>query len=173
MGKRREVVGHRFGSLVILSEAPPSYRSNGSPMRRVVAKCDCGQEKNMLLHNILHGISSSCGCKAGAHKHGHRPASGQSRTYNTWRAMLNRCHNPKHTAYNRYGAKGIAVCEQWRDSFATFLEDMGERPEGCTLDRKDGTKGYFKDNCQWSTPKEQHANSNLTRSPSGKFTKTN
>lgn len=87
--------------------------------------------------------------------------------------MLNRCHNPKHTAYNRYGAKGIAVCEQWRDSFATFLEDMGERPEGCTLDRKDGTKGYFKDNCQWSTPKEQHANSNLTRSPSGKFTKTN
>lgn len=90
-------------------------------------------------------------------KHGHAKASGFSATYNTWRGMTDRCGNPNNTAYAHYGAKGIAVCHRWSD-FSAFLADMGERPEGMTLDRIDGSKGYSKDNCRWASAKEQAEN---------------
>lgn len=71
--------------------------------------------------------------------------------------MMNRCHNPRDDGYPRYGARGIAVCEWWR-IFANFLGDMGERPEGKTIDRIDNGRGYEQGNCRWATPKEQAAN---------------
>jgi hypothetical protein len=75
----------------------------------------------------------------------------------TWEVMRQRCHDPKHPAYKDYGARGIAVCERW-NTFANFLADMGERPDGTTIDRKDGTKGYEPGNCRWATPSEQANN---------------
>lgn len=76
--------------------------------------------------------------------------------YQLYRGMISRCRNPKHIAYPRY--KDIEICERWLESFYNFLEDMGERPAGKTLDRKDGTLGYNKDNCRWSTSSEQAVN---------------
>lgn len=78
--------------------------------------------------------------------------------YNSWQAMRHRCRNPKHPFYHRYGERGIDVCDRWYDSFAAFLEDMGKRPEGHTLDRIDNTKGYYPENCRWATSKEQNHN---------------
>jgi hypothetical protein len=78
--------------------------------------------------------------------------------YNAWAGMVNRCHNPNNTSYGRYGARGIYVCDRWRQSFAAFLEDMGERPAGLTLDRIDATGPYAPDNCRWATKKEQRTN---------------
>ncbi len=90
-------------------------------------------------------------------RHGHASRSGISPTYTSWVDMRTRCANPAHSAYRYYGAVGVTVCPQW-SSFDCFLEDMGERPAGKTLDRKDNTKGYTPDNCRWATKQEQMRN---------------
>jgi hypothetical protein len=83
-------------------------------------------------------------------------------TYRSWDAMKHRCSNKKANRYDLYGGKGITVCKRWF-KFENFLKDMGERPSGKTLDRKDGTKGYYKDNCRWATSKEQARNTKRNR----------
>lgn len=86
-------------------------------------------------------------------RHGHRPAGHCSRTYNSWRSMKKRC-----TSHPRYNGKGIAICERWV-KFENFLEDMGERPEGTSLDRWPNPAGdYEPNNCRWATPHEQRIN---------------
>jgi hypothetical protein len=72
--------------------------------------------------------------------------------------MKARCYNPKATGYKNYGGRGIKVCKRWRQSFRAFLEDMGDRPEGMTLDRKDNNGPYKKNNCRWATPAQQRQN---------------
>jgi hypothetical protein len=83
--------------------------------------------------------------------------------------MLQRCNNPKHSAYPRYGGKGVTVCDEWANSFEAFLHDMGERPPGQTLDRIDGSKGYQKANCRWATPRQQYENKPNARDERGRF----
>lgn len=78
--------------------------------------------------------------------------------YGAWNQMINRCHNPRNSSYGRYGARGVRVCERWRDDFRNFLADMGERPEGMTLDRIDPYGDYEPSNCRWATMKQQRAN---------------
>ncbi len=78
-----------------------------------------------------------------------------SRTYHAWRSMRDRCHNPKNHAFDNYGGRGIEVCQQWRDDFDKFFADMGEAPDGRSLDRIDNDLGYFPENCRWATLKEQ------------------
>lgn len=88
--------------------------------------------------------------------------------YATWEAMIQRCCNPNNTNYEKYGEIGITVCPEWKD-FINFYKDMGDRPEGLSLDRKDNTKGYYKENCRWATQQEQSFNSSLNvRNKSGK-----
>ena len=71
--------------------------------------------------------------------------------------MMRRCYNPKHVKYLTYGARGITVEDRWH-TYANFLQDMGERPDKHTLDRKNPYQGYYKNNCRWATAKEQRAN---------------
>lgn len=101
--------------------------------------------------------SKSCSASFQHSKHGHAARGTQSKTYASWVSMRQRCENPQHHAYPQYGGKGITVSQDWQ-SFDTFLADMGERPTGTSIDRIDGTLGYFKANCRWATRFEQQAN---------------
>jgi hypothetical protein len=89
--------------------------------------------------------------------HGHNNNHSRSPTYNSWRNMRGRCSNPNSWDWKYYGGRGIKVCERWND-FRNFLEDMGERPTGMTLDRKENNGNYEPLNCRWADSKTQSTN---------------
>lgn len=123
--------------------------------RLAIFRCDCGEEKEMYVSNVQSGKSRSCGCGKflNAFKHG----EGDSVEYRVWVGMRRRCNSPNDSAYKYYGAKGIEVCSRWGD-FLNFLEDMGRKPEGCSLDRIDPKGDYKPSNCRWATAKQQANN---------------
>lgn len=94
--------------------------------------------------------------------HGHAPHGKSSKTYSVWSAMKDRCSNPNNPAFHNYGGRGIRVCERWL-SFANFLEDMGEKPEGFSIDRKNNDGDYEPGNCRWATKQEQVNNMRVNR----------
>lgn len=129
--------------------------------------CDCGTRKQLPVWLLRSKRPSlSCGClgverrRASLTRHGFAAGGYAKRhpLYGTWLTMKSRCYNPRFPKYKDYGGRGIYVCERWRTDFAAFVEDVGTRPPGKTLDREDNDGPYEKDNCKWSTAKEQRAN---------------
>lgn len=104
-----------------------------------------------------HRAKMSAMKKGRALSHGHALSRSRTPTYRSWAGMINRCTNPRQPNFERYGGRGITVCDRWR-SFENFLADMGERPEGTTIDRKDNDGNYEPGNCRWATDIEQQAN---------------
>lgn len=157
----------QIGHWTVLGEGKPYCRptADGSPhpdgvVRTARCVCDCGTTRNIAIQTLKQERSTHCGCRNGemnAQLHGTHLMSGTP-TYKSWASLKARCLNPNNADYPDYGGRGITVCERWRDSFADFYEDMGSRPEGCSIDRIDVNGNYEPGNCRWATPTEQMQN---------------
>lgn len=130
------------------------FVKEGKRQKYVKAKCECGNE--FELRKDLISKQVSCGRRCGKH------CQSTTGAYRTWRSMKCRCENASHDNYQHYGGKGIEVCERWQ-SFENFLEDMGHRPNGTSIDRIDNAKNYEPENCKWSTTKQQCRNKTNNR----------
>lgn len=148
---RRDWTGVKQGKLTIESRAEDKITSSGSKAIRWNCVCECGSSV-VLRSSALASGSSHCGCVVVQRKikHGHTVNEEHTPTFTSWHAMIQRCRNPNNHAYPEYGAKGIAFQESW-SSFENFLEDMGLRPEGTSLNRINGAKIYSKETCEWAT----------------------
>ncbi len=171
MGKKIEVKnGDKYGRLTIIKEVKPRIFKSGNVCRRVLCKCKCGNRKEVNLYSIKSGLTKSCGCllkekstetmKKIRHlgmevKNGH--GMSETNTYFSWKSMKSRCLYKKNVAFNRYGGRGIKICDRWL-IFENFHADMGDRPEGKSLDRIDNEGNYEPGNCRWATRKEQGSN---------------
>lgn len=161
MTQRIDITGQKFNQLTVVEHvANTKWR----------CLCDCGAEVVRASLDIRTGKVKSCGCgKAQAISQAQR-AHGMTKTptYRSWVSMRRRCNEPTHDQYKYYGGAGIKVCERWQHSFENFLADMGERPEGMTLDRIDPTGDYEPSNCRWATQKEQMNNTSRSVKFEGK-----
>lgn len=129
-----------------------------------IFQCSCGNEKVIRYSSYKSGISRSCGCMRieVSTKHGHKKPNYTSPTYSSWKAMNTRCNNPNYPENHLYSRRNIKICDRWKD-FKNFLEDMGERPEGKTLDRINNDGNYEPSNCRWACPSEQTDNRRCVR----------
>jgi hypothetical protein len=165
MRSKYHALSGKFGRLAIIRRAANSLNN----MVQYVCWCDCGRMTTVRGSHLARGESKSCGClkrevgeitRITSTTHGHSRSGkyGESSpTYESWSSMKYRCHSAKHPSHHRYGGRGITVCERWH-KFENFLQDMGERPEGMEIGRKDNDGGYFKGNCRWETPAQNSRN---------------
>jgi hypothetical protein len=149
-------------AIVIVGEP---FHKAGKTNRYVAARCECGK-----VFDTTWGArkrTKSCGClrpPPSRLKHGNcmKHSGKEPGTYTTWRAMKERCANDKNKMWLKYGGRGINVCERWM-KFESFLEDMGVRPSGHTIDRIDNDKGYEPGNCRWVLRARQNCNKSDNR----------
>ena len=157
MGQIIDIKGQRFGVLTVIGLAD---------RKRWECRCDCGSVRLVLGQSLRRGATKSCGCQIRLHG---ILAKGQdlrskTREYQIWRSMRDRCYTPSQTSFQKYGARGIAVCDRWLNSFDAFLSDMGPRPSPKhSIERRDPDGNYEPANCYWAPPLEQANNKRNTR----------
>lgn len=170
MPKALDLTGSVFDRLTVIGQAATRRRPAGQSVRFWRCQCQCGKVIEVNLGSLRNGASRSCGCKrADASReqglrnvrHGEARNGKLTPEYQSWTGMIARCYDPKQSGYQRYGGRGIAVCERWRHSFEAFLEDMGRKPSPeHSVDRFPNNDGnYAPGNCRWATPTEQNRNS--------------
>ena len=151
-----DILGRKFGRLTVIECLGSDNNKNKLFWR---CKCDCDNEVAVRGCGLKNGSTKSCGCyNYDIHTiHG----KSNSREWRSWRSMKARCINKNSPDYKDYGGRGITVCERWL-KFENFYKDMGDRPEGMTLDRRDNDGNYCKENCRWATDYEQRSNKKNT-----------
>lgn len=163
MGKFIDLTGERFDRLMVLK------RIEGLRSKRIIylCKCDCGNEIEVRADSLRSRHTKSCGClqreivKENSTKHGHS----DSRLYNIWASMIQRCYNQNHIGYSNYGGRGIDICEEWKEDFGTFYNwaiNNGYK-EDLQIDRVDNNLGYKQSNCRFVTAKQNNRNRRVTK----------
>lgn len=164
MGKLIDLTGQRFGRLTVIERVETRNKQVFWK-----CKCDCGKYTVIAGKELRRGRSKSCGClrdelvSARFETHGatkHNKTHPDYRLYAIWNGMIFRTNNPNSLAYERYGGAGITVCDEWLHSFEIFRDwaKANGYYEGLSIDRIDGKKGYFPENCRWATPLQQTRN---------------
>lgn len=152
-----DLTGKRFGRLTVIG-----VEDNGKRKTYYVCQCDCGNVKVVRSDALISGVTKSCGCiKKEQDKtnltanHSHKMSG--TRIYETWQDMKRRCYNKQNTRYDRYGGRGITVCEEWLNNFESFYNWAINNgyADNLTIDRIDNDGNYEPSNCKWSTVKEQ------------------
>lgn len=153
------LIGQKFTRLLVLSRCENKTKNSGLWYN---CQCDCGELVQVSTNSLRHGDTKSCGClnseltsiRNTTHGKGDHPL------YGIWKAMHQRCYKESATKYEYYGGRGIKVCERWtgNSGLLHFIEDMGDRPEGKSLDRIDVNGDYSPVNCQWATKSVQSFN---------------
>jgi hypothetical protein len=149
------IIGRRFGMLTVVG-----LHSNAKAMSYWNCACDCGGERVVVRSSLTGGCTTSCGCKSLAMKKRPVPNPTKSHTpeYMTWKHMRARCRKTVGKEYERYGSRGITVCERW-EQFENFLADMGPKPSPLhSLDRINNDGNYEPGNCRWVTQSVQNSN---------------
>lgn len=152
MGSLINLTGKSFGRLTVVGRSE-AQRSSGALW---LCACVCGGTAVADSLKLRSGHTTSCGCyrKEVLSKLTHGQSKAKTRTYRTWKEMRQRCMNPSNDKWKWYGGRGIKICATW-NTFEAFWADMGDRPEGKTLDRIDSDGDYELANCRWATPAEQ------------------
>lgn len=150
MTRTKDISGSQYNNITAISFIHKDKHNN----HIWECKCFCGVIFAVQKQKLTSLTVKSCGCLENHKTHNMSFTS----TYKSWQAMIYRCTNIKSDKYYRYGGRGITVCARWINSFENFYVDMGDRPEGKTLDRVNVDGNYEPSNCKWSTPKEQANN---------------
>jgi hypothetical protein len=155
--------------LKIIREVEPRVYKSGNK-KMVECICECGNITQLLYQHYKSNHTKSCGCLNNERRkllgknnltHNHSNKGGKikcSREYNSWLSMKSRCNYLKNKDWFNYGGRGIKVCDRWISSFENFLQDMGNRPKGFTIDRIDPNGNYEPSNCRWADNKTQRHN---------------
>ena len=159
MAKAIDLTGQKFGRLTVVERL---FERKNYSATFWLCTCECGKTDLRIRADYLKkGITTSCGCYRTENNAAVQTKHGLSRSdeYRIWRGMLDRCYNPNAENYPVYGGSGVAVCDEWKESFETFYRDMGHRPSSVhSIDRKNNELGYSKENCRWATKIEQANN---------------
>ncbi len=153
----KDLTGQKFERITVDSFHSKTERGQGM----WACTCVCGAKKIIRGAHLTHGKILSCGCLKDEKNSTHRMT--KTPTYHVYQNMIARCYNTTHFKYYAYGARGISVCEKWRESFENFYKDMGRKPNGKSIDRIDNNGSYSPGNCRWATLKEQQRNMRTNR----------